>query len=234
MKFMIHTYPARLWYVDEYLIPSMTSQGIPREDIEIWNDEDGSGCLFSCFKSFYELRQRPGDTWHLQDDVLICRDFALRCSELDSFSGLVSGFGCPEFGPTMEKTGEVPAVFAWFAFQCTRIPNRLAGECAEWFFNEAIYQDHYREMVGSNKCDDSFFYDFLVQERDETPCFNVDPCLVEHVDRLIGGSAVNQHRDYWASAIRFADQDLVHQLAYERHHETMLLLYRQRAAYSTD
>lgn len=226
MKFMIHACPSREWYVNDHLIPSMTTQGIPREDIEVWMDRNGDGCLFSCMKSFWEMGTRgDGDTWHLQDDVLICRDFAKRCEELDTVPGLISGFGCPDFGPTMIPVGNVPAVFAWFAFQCTRIPNRLARECAEWFFNDAIYRDNYKEMVESRKCDDSFFYDFYGETYPETRAYNVTPCLVEHVDRLIGGSEVNKHRGYWAKAVAFADEDLVQELAKELHSEAMLVLY---------
>ena len=33
MKYMIHTCEARLWYVEEYLIPSMLKQGIKEDDI---------------------------------------------------------------------------------------------------------------------------------------------------------------------------------------------------------
>lgn len=213
MRFMIHACPAREWYVEDFLIPSMTAQGIPREDIEVWMDRDGDGCLFSCMKCFHEIGKREGDTWHLQDDVLICRDFTKRCEEMEEFKGLVSGFGCQEFGPTMSVTGECPPIFAWFSFQCTRIPNWLAGECADWFFNDAIYRDSYREMVESRKCDDSFFYDFFLEEHTEDMrAFNMKPCLVEHVDRIMGGSVVNIWRDYWPRAAFWDDEELVNEL----------------------
>ena len=216
MHFMIHACPSREWYVKDFLIPSMTAQGIPRDDIEVWMDRDGDGCLFSCMKSFAECgKQDPNEgTWHLQDDVLICRDFAKRCAEHDE--GLVSGFGSEKFGPTMSTAEKVPAIFIWFSFQCTRIPNWLAGECADWFFNDAIYRDSYREMVESRKCDDSFFYDYITEAHvDDLWGYNMKPCLVEHVDRLIGGSAVNQWRPYWARAAYWDDESLIEELKRE-------------------
>ena len=41
MKYMIHCCPKRMWYVEEYLIPSMLRQGIDRDSIIIWNDNKG-------------------------------------------------------------------------------------------------------------------------------------------------------------------------------------------------
>lgn len=214
MHFMIHACPAREWYVNDFMIPAMTEQGIPREDIEVWMDRNNDGCLFSCMKCFHEVGKRgDGDVWHMQDDVLICRDFKERCEALESFDGIVSGFGCPEFGPSMSVSGEVPTIFIWFSFQCTRIPNRIAGECAEWFFNDAIYRDKYHDMVESRKCDDSFFYDFLAEEHvEDLRGYNCKPCLVEHVDRIMGGSVVNIWRDYWARAVYWDDEDLLTEL----------------------
>lgn len=72
MHFLIHACRAREWYVNDFLIPSMTAQGIHKEDIEVWMDSNNDGCLFSCMKCFYEMGNRgDGDTWHLQDDVLL-------------------------------------------------------------------------------------------------------------------------------------------------------------------
>ena len=39
---MIHCCPKRIWYVEEYLIPSMLRQGIDRENIIVWkNNKNG-------------------------------------------------------------------------------------------------------------------------------------------------------------------------------------------------
>ena len=40
MYYMIHAVPEREWYVEEYLIPSMISQGISPDEIEVWMDSE--------------------------------------------------------------------------------------------------------------------------------------------------------------------------------------------------
>ena len=91
MRYMIHACPARMWYVKDFLIPSMMSQGIRGDDITVWNDSGGKGNLASCLESFASLKDTPGGTWHLQDDVMICRDFAARTKELAG-SSIICGF----------------------------------------------------------------------------------------------------------------------------------------------
>lgn len=230
MRFMIHACPKREWYVNDYLIPSMLAQGIPPDDIEVWMDRNGDGNLLSCMNAFFECGKRPGGTWHLQDDVLISSDFARRCAENDE--GLVCGFGCGDFGPTMQTTGSVPRIFLWYSFQCIRIPNELAGECAEWFFNDAAWRDNYRQWVIEKKNDDSFFYDFVQETQEDLRVTNLRPNIVEHVDYLIGGSMVNRWRGYWARSAYWEEEDLVEELADRLHVKDVYLLYRQREAES--
>ena len=94
MKFLIHACPQRMWYVEGYLVPSLLAQGADPESVEIWNDAKGLGNLRSCMASF-AARTGDGGTWHIQDDVLLCRDFVKRCRELDE--GVVYGFCSPHF-----------------------------------------------------------------------------------------------------------------------------------------
>ena len=89
MKYMIHACPKRMWYVGDYLIPSMLAQGIDKGNIIVWNDIDGVGNLASCLASFASC-QEEGETWHLQDDVVICHDFAERTASAPK--GVVCGF----------------------------------------------------------------------------------------------------------------------------------------------
>ena len=51
-QYIIHACLDREWYVDEFLIPSMIEQGIPKENIEVWMDRNRDGCLLSCMKCF--------------------------------------------------------------------------------------------------------------------------------------------------------------------------------------
>lgn len=123
MKFLIHACPQRMWYVDEFLVPSLQAQGAT--DIEIWNDTEKKGNLFACMESFAS-RIGNGGTWHLQDDVIICHDFVERCEEHDE--GVVFGFACRNFGDRLDAYGEVYAPDAWNSFQCVRIPDQWASD----------------------------------------------------------------------------------------------------------
>lgn len=208
MKFLIHTSPERLWYVDDFLIPSLIAQGVSESDIEIWNDTTGAGNLRSCMDSF-AARTGDGGTWHLQDDVLLCRDFVRRCEELDK--GLVYGFCNEQFTDDPHQSGRVHVPDAWHSFQCVRIPDAWARECAEWF-EEAKTRSDLRWMAETGKMDDAFFTEFVNERHPTGSVFNTKPCLVEHIDLLLGGSLCNQWRGFWARAHWFQDENLVQEL----------------------
>lgn len=209
MKYMIHACPQRMWYVNDYLIPSMRAQGI--EEIEVLNDTEGKGNLFSCMESFRACGERPGGTWHLQDDVLICRDFAQRTRTHDE--GIVCGFACRNFGQSLQERGRVPMIFLWYSFPCIRIPNELAGECAEWFFTDAMHRTQYAAQVVDRRHDDWFWREFLLERHRDGWVTNLAPNLVDHVDFLIGGTLINQQRNLQINrAAFFADRDLVEEL----------------------
>lgn len=208
MRYMIHACPPRMWYVNDYLLPSMRAQGI--EDVEIWNDTEGKGNLFSCMESFRACGERPGGTWHLQDDVILCRDFAERTRAAD---GVVCGFGCRNFGISMQERGRVPMVFMWYSFPCIHIPNHLAGECAAWFFEDAIHRTKYAAQVSDRRHDDWFWREFLLERHKDLWVTNLVPNLVDHVDYLLGGTLINQQRRLQTNrSAFFEDLDLVAEL----------------------
>ena len=193
MRYMIHACPERIWYVEKFLYPSLRKQGIQAKDIEIWNDTDGKGNLFSCMESFLSCGGIEGGTWHLQDDVLICRDFAKRTKAHDE--GIVCGFASEYFERHRPMIpGMVRPLRMWWSFQCIRIPNDIAAECAEWFFAEAVNNRHYASFIEDGKHDDLIFRSFLLREYGNAQVENLTPSLVEHVDWLIGGSVANQDR----------------------------------------
>ena len=209
-KYMIHACPSRMWYVEDYLVRSMILQGIPPDDITIWNDEDQQGCLMSCMNAFASC-EGDGATWHLQDDVLICHDFADRTAKYTE--GVVCGFCHARFEPfSQPQPGEVHPVYAFKSFPCILIPNSYARECAEWFFTDARYRDNYQHWVNSGKHDDGFWEDFIVERHGKEKVLNLTPSLVEHVDWLIGGSVVNKWRGYICRASFFEDEYLVKEL----------------------
>ena len=207
MKILIHACPQRMWYVRDFLIPMLQEQGA--EHIEVWNDIHKKGNLKACMDSF---AARIGDegTWHIQDDVLPARDFVQRCKEHDE--GLVYGFCCRNFDDRLDAFGEVYMPDAWHSFQCVRIPNAYARECAAWvrgmkWQNESP-SPHLPILWKLGKGDDSFFHEFMNCMHPYETALNLKPNIVEHVDYIIGGSSL-QWRDYIASAEFFEDKDLI-------------------------
>ena len=55
-KYLIHACPKRMWYVQEYLVPSLLKQGIYESDISVYNDIDGLGNLKACMR----VTEEPG------------------------------------------------------------------------------------------------------------------------------------------------------------------------------
>lgn len=207
MKILIHACPGRMWYVDGFMIPMLRDQGA--EDIEVWNDTEYKGNLFACMESF-AARKGDGGTWHIQDDVLPCRDFVKRCTEHDS--GVVYGFCNEQFTDDPLQTGTVSVEDAWHSFQCVRIPDSYARECAEWLHTKGKQNDYYSLWIASAKMDDSVFRTFLIEEHGRETVTNLKPNLVEHVDWIVGGSVLHKWRGYIARAYYWDDEELVNEL----------------------
>lgn len=214
MRYMIHSTPSRTWYVNDFLIPSMLQQGIKEKEIMVYCDTDGNGNLTSCMKSFLYCSQNTAEgTWHLQDDVIISRDFAEATKMFNQ--GIVCGAVVKEWGPDYTKIGIRPVHDLWYSFQCIRIPDEIAGECAVWFFTDASKRtDHkYQKRIRRKKHDDDFFQFFLFEKHPEMQILNLKPNIVDHIDYLIGGSLINNERErkinrmFW-----FEDKDLVDDL----------------------
>ena len=127
-KYMIHAMPKRMWYVTEYLIPSMLEQGIKDSDIRVHNDINKEGNLRACMHAFQEVDIDAEGTWHLQDDVIISHDFKEQTELYDT--GIVCGFS--SMYDDHLSPGLTSVEYMWFSFPCIRIPNKIAIECAEW------------------------------------------------------------------------------------------------------
>lgn len=211
MEVMIHACPERMWYVDGFLIPSLEAQGI---NPKVWNDTEKHGCLVSCMEAFASC-EGDGGTWHIQDDVLISHDF----SEKASLNGVVYGFCCEYFLDDPDLTGEVYTEDGWHSFQCVRIPNEYARDCADWFFSGAWEKETNDPLLfglkETNRGDDSFFREYLLCRHGDETVTNLKPNIVEHVDLLMGGSVLHPYRDYRAVAHYFEDTHLTAQLKAE-------------------
>jgi len=203
-KYLIHTYPKRLWYVNEYLIPSMLKQGIEKCDISVYNDSEGEGNLRACMKAFASVPDDDNGTWHIQDDVCISKDFKERTEWYDH--GLVCGFSSLLYDGDIEaKKGAVKREDMWFSFPCIRIPNKWARECAEWVVNYIIGNPVYKRYWEKGVNDDWAFRTYLSTFHKDCVALNIMPCLVDHVDYLLGGgSGINKREkpcraQYWDS-----------------------------------
>jgi len=183
---IIHTCPQRLWYVKDFLIPSLQAQKL--DDIYIVNDKYKIGNLLAFVKSL----EKPIDAYHLQDDVIICKNFAERIKKLDS--GIVCGFSSRKFEPDTYIEGITTPEHMGFSFPCIRIPAEVAAHFYKWFHTEET-KKKYPKMIQTGKMDDFLFKEFLITERPEEPVNNLNPSLVDHIDYLLGGSTVNKARE---------------------------------------
>lgn len=208
-KYMIHAYPKRMWYVEGYIVPSLIAQGIPEENITVWNDTTGEGTLMACMNSFKSC-EGDGGTWHLQDDVAICSDFKARTEWYDN--GLVCGFSSLMYdGDHDRKKGAVHRKNMWFSFPCIRIPDPWARECAQWVMTDIIGNPVYKEFWEKGRNADWAFRQYLQAFHRDCIALNIMPNLVDHVDYLLGGGSGGQRKEpcraqYWI------DDELIEQL----------------------
>ena len=209
-KYLIHTYPKRIWYVNGYLIPSMIKQGIAEADISIYNDENEDGNLRACLNAFRTLSDPQEGTWHLQDDIIISHDFKERSEEFNE--GLVCGFSSLKYdGDIKENIGLVDRSQMWFSFPCIRIPNQWAIECADWVDKYIIGNPVYFDYWKNGRNDDWAFKLYVKEFHKDCKVLNLAPNLVDHVDYLIGGGSGGK-RKHPVRSQYFEDDYLVEEL----------------------
>ena len=221
-KIVIHACPPRMKYIEQYLVPSLINQGISNNEIKICCDVNGAGNLTSCMQVFSSMKD-VGGAWHLQDDVIICRDFFDRIKTLESKYGdkVICGY-CWEKDPNVgvtEKAANVDTIevvpsHMWWSFPCIYIPNVIANKCERWFNSTAVYDEKYITYLVTKQCDDYFFREFLrIYYGDNKIAVHTFPCLVDHIDYLIGGSQVKSiNRPVETHAAWFPDGDLIKEL----------------------
>lgn len=208
-RYMIHTYPKRLWYVNDYLLPSMLAQGIDKDHIIVYNDSKGEGNLRACMNAFSQVENNSHGTWHLQDDVLICKNFKTLTESVDF--GLVAGFSSRLYDG-MGRIGAVKATDMWFSFPCIRIPNQYARECSEWvqkyIIGNFVYEKYWKDGVN----DDWAFRTYIKEFHKDDLGINLAPNLVNHVDYLLGGGSGKGKRQNPCVSQYWEDDDLVVEL----------------------
>lgn len=208
---MIHTCIPRKWYVTDYLVPSLLEQGILKENIYIWLDKDKEGCLKSCIKAFTECGKYSGNTWHLQDDILICHDFAKRTQNIKT--DLACGFCCDILEKSEIIKGKTTVKHMWeSSFPCIKIPNKIAKEFVKWIDDTSKEREDIAKYANTGKWDDILFRIFMLENHSDMEIENIIPHLVEHIDELIGGSIINRWRKFKTYGTFFKDHYLVNEL----------------------
>ena len=186
-KYLIHSCKDRYWYVRYYLIPSLKKQGIPKEDIIVYNDDNKEGLLTSFIKSYDYIGDE--DAWHLQDDIVLSKDFKKVADAHDT--GIVCGF-CNSF--SRGNPGYVCLWNMWYSMPCIRIPGDILRNFIVWL-KEPATQRRLKVYFEDNKHDDVLFEIFLREQYPHIRVGNVSPNMVNHIDHLIGGSLVNKDRN---------------------------------------
>lgn len=188
-KYIIHTCPERVWYVEKFLIPSMTAQGIDRGAIDVYCDENHDGCLESCMRTFERMPDDDSGTWHMQDDVVISSRFRELTEEHDS--GVVCGHCYSLHRDRLDAIGWVEPTQMWFSFPCIRIPNRIARGCAEYYRRVIVPDPQYSGWISAKRYDDTIFSVYMSFMQSREKVLNLVPNVVAHIDYLIGGTVCN-------------------------------------------
>jgi len=209
-KYIIHACEERIHYVNCYLLPSMLEQGIDPLSIDVQCDDLNIGNLSKCMEIFSSM-WGDGGKWHLQDDVIICGNFKQITEQYDDGSTVICGFVWDK-DENVNYVGFVNPQHMW-TFPCVYIPNHLARECADWFYNDASRNPKYKLWAMENRYDDYFFQEFLKTHYPNNKVLNLKPNLVDHVDYLLGGTLVDKWRkDPQVRSAYFEDLDLVKEL----------------------
>ena len=193
IRYMIHACPKRMWYVYDFLLPSMYEQGIKESDVYVWNDTERIGNLKSFIASMKYIRDNlPSNEciWHLQDDVVISADFK---KTADRINQMAYGFSSERFDKkNWKNTGLQLPKDAWESFQCVCIPNSYAAEYLHWFVHPPTGNSFYlMPWTKDGKCDDTIWKIFLRDCHPNDKVINVVPNMVDHIDYLLGGSLIN-------------------------------------------
>ena len=221
MKYMIHACNQRMWYVDNFLMPSLIKQGINKDDIYVYLDKDRDGNLKSYIKSsklVYEMWGDNENVWHLQDDVIVCSNFKERTEELEAREvDIICGFTC--FYDDGRKPGlNFPKDHMWYSFPCMRVPSKISKEFADWTDTYLWRDNQFGFWTRYKKGDDYVFRIWVESYYPYFKVLNLAPNLIDHVDFLLGGTIVNPQREAQSVDVRsmyFDEKWLVDELAEE-------------------
>lgn len=185
MIIQIHACKQREVYVRAILIPELKKQGFKCIRVHM---DDGKGNLQAYIDSYRELPD-TGDVWHLEDDVFPDSRFYDWSLGLAQFPGvIIAGFGAGQYYGLRDFGYCVAPSELFLSFPCIRIPSEVIKDFLRWYDDKGCRDP----KAKTGKEIDSLFRDFLIIHG--ITGFNFRPCIVEHVDDLIGGSIVNPDR----------------------------------------
>lgn len=196
---MIHTCESRFWYIKDFLLPSMLKQGIQADNILVYRDKNRIGNLRAWVDSCNRLAVKSRyakieQVWHLQDDVVISKDFKKITEELAD-NDIVCGFTCGyETQPEVGKF-KIAEHKMWYSFPCINIATYLTTEFANWANCNLWQSQHFKEAVKRGNCDDLIFREWLYDNYPNLDEINLNPNIINHIDSWLGGSICNQQRD---------------------------------------
>ena len=197
--YMIHTCESRFWYIKDFLLPSMLKQGIQADNILVYRDKNRIGNLRAWVDSCNRLAVKSRyakieQVWHLQDDVVISKDFKKITEELAD-NDIVCGFTCGyETQPEVGKF-KIAEHKMWYSFPCINIATYLTTEFANWANCNLWQSQHFKEAVKRGNCDDLIFREWLYDNYPNLDEINLNPNIINHIDSWLGGSICNQQRD---------------------------------------
>ena len=220
MKYVIQSCSSRLWYVQNFLVPDMLSQGIKESDICVLNDDDSLGCLWHYIRTCeIVLRKYPNEpgVWRLQDDVLISSTFK-EATEAAPKDIVCNGYLATEESDDYDKVGLVAVKDYWYSFPCIYVPNEITRGFLEWFKYKVVREGKHSKQLQKRKYDDYFFWLSMQAQRKDALILNMYPNIIQHVDYLLNGSVVNQKRKagkakayYWLETER--EEELAQRIA---------------------
>lgn len=95
----------------------------------------------------------------------------------------------------------------WRSFPCIYIPNQYAAEFVDWYDNTVVTGKAFQEEYAGGKDDDTLFFACLEKLHPSIRTVNLTPCLVEHIDYLIGGSVLFERKEKIHRACYLSDTD---------------------------
>ena len=209
-KYQIHVSQKRLWYVNDYLIPSMLEQGIKEDDILLCTDTKGVGSI-EAYRQAFEQLPDEGYTWHLQDDIIISPDFKEVTENEEAENTVLCVFN--SYYDKTSRVGKVQPYDMWYSFPCIGIPNHMAKGCMEWIQRCMIGNMAYRKYWEEGNCVDWFFKQYVRDEVENVIVINRVPNIVDHIDYLLGGSTIRKiPRKQWARSQHWDYPELVEEL----------------------